>query len=200
MGTFTWPRATGLGIWDFGPTSASRAIHTWRLDGATLEAPDLMQGWSLDGRSVLLAGAFPYRGVRTRTETHEEFEGDDHLTSTIWRFSGSDVEVFQYGSEGGFFGASYSANGDVISCCTGGTSIVLLSAVDLRFLQRLESFYSGVSPKPLAGSTPGSEIYISSLGFTICHAWSPTGTWLAAGNVGGIRLWRAERLQEPARS
>src|SRR5258708_8636255 len=187
---------SAVSIWDFSRSGQQESVLTWSLDAGLIEAPNLTLGWSSDSSSLVVAAQ-----LKTRpTEPPELHDGDvePYFASVLWRFSKEGPKPLFFEREGGFFGASYSSNGEVISCCT-GTALILFSAGDLSFLQSLESFYTGLRPVPLPGSTPGSETYISSLGFTICHAWSPDGAWLLAGNVGGMRLWEAERLQETER-
>jgi hypothetical protein len=189
-------------------------LAAYDLGAGIVESAVLRTAWSPapnDSRLVV-TGEFPSAASPAIQDTGELVSNaplttpdaddllGDQLSPTIFLIDGSETPVVKQlpAMGGAFFGGTFAPYGSNFSCAT-GRELVVLDAATMSLVARLDSFYSAVEPKFVKVSNDEAhEVSLSGLGFTLCHAWSPVGTEprIAAGNVGGLRMWQAGALLE----
>src|SRR6266571_101185 len=163
-------------LWLFeGPQDSAQPAGVGWLDlpGGVVENPGWTDPWSPDGRQIAIA---------------VEALRDDFCYLVVWDGSGEPrVRTLELGPLG-LFGARWNQDETIISATT-GTHILLFDERSLELQQTLPSFFAFPSPTEASDSPTLDTGSLSILGFTRSHGWSPDGSWLIAGNVGGIRVW-----------
>jgi hypothetical protein len=182
----SWPDVS-FGVWE-----SDRLVQLTPLGFGMVVRPVLSQSWSRRTRRVVLA-------IQPIVETPHglEFEARTRIVvcNTVDQtISERHLPLGPFG----LFGATWSADdGESWISCTTGEDLLLLDPADLSVRARLDSFYSGVETVPTPSLDGESDSVISSTGFTVRHGWAPKSRWLAAGNVGGLRLCDMEAGSPP---
>lgn len=159
-----------LGVWH------DDRIATLSLPPGLVERPGWSHVWSRDGH---LAAA---------VESVDAVE----CALIVWD-GGAEARTARLELEPlGLFGASWSPNGDLIAAAT-GEEILVFESETLQVRSWVDSFYTASEPLTLTDED-GALVTLTTEGFTRSHSWSPDGRWLAAGNVGGLRVWPTSGL------
>ncbi len=165
-----------LAIWE-SPTTGSGAVVVAHLGDGLVERAELDHAWDPEGSRVTVA---------VERALGEDGETDTRPRIVVWNGRGDPVIKRLLVPDLDLFSATWSPDGDFISCST-ADELMVLDARSMNVRLKLPAFYSAQPPVVRAD---GEEIaFVSSLGFNVCHAWSPDSTQVAAGNVGGLRIF-----------
>ncbi len=204
-GLFPVIRVLEAGTWketrsrDVPPALVSPVVAAWSPESTSLAIAEdgLLIKWNLQGGDDTAYSIDPGAPLAIRWVGEDSSSDvdvlamrlrDDFCYLVVWDGSGEPrVRTLELGPLG-LFGARWNQDETIISATT-GTHILLFDERSLELQQTLPSFFAFPSPTEASDSPTLDTGSLSILGFTRSHGWSPDGSWLIAGNVGGIRVW-----------